>query len=169
LWLQIAIAASITFAVVMFGILLWRGRSQLKAEGREYEMRVTPYVRRPVLLSPAEQVLFARLNQACGPAYIVCPKVRLPDAVEVRGDAMEWQGAWNRIAAKHLDFLLVASGSFVPLLAVELEDAGDRQRVDELLERALVAAGLPVLRIRARGDYDPISLRQQMDAKLRTL
>lgn len=166
LWIQIVTASAVAFAVAMFGILIYRSMAQRQAEERGVEMHVTPYVRRLALLSPAEQVLYARLLQAAGPELLVCPKVRLPDAVEVRGDALEWQSAWNRIAAKHLDFLLVAPGSYQPVLAVELEDAADRQRLDELLERALVAAGLPVMRIKVRSDYDPIALRQQIDGKL---
>lgn len=92
--------------------------------------------------------------------------MRLPDAAEVRGDALEWQNAWNRIAAKHLDFLIVSSDTWEPLLAIELEDTGDQQRLDALIEGALVSAGLPILRIRARSDYDPILLRQEIDVKL---
>lgn len=165
-WLYYATASAVTFAVVMFVILIYRSAVGREAEERTYEMHVTPYVRRSALLSPAEQVLYARLHQAAGPEFHVCPKVRLPDAAEVRGDALEWQDAWNRIAAKHLDFLLVSSDTWQPLLAVELEDTGDRQRLDALMERALVSAGLPILRIKARSDYDPIWLRQEIDMKL---
>lgn len=166
LWLQLATASAVTFALAMLVILIYRSASHHEAEERSYEMHVTPYVRRPALLSPAEQVLYGRLHQASGPEFHICPKVRLPDAAEVRGDALEWQNAWNRIAAKHLDFLLVSSDTWQPMLAVELEDTGDRQRLDDLMERALVAAGLPILRIKARTDYDPIWLRQEIDVKL---
>jgi hypothetical protein len=157
LWLQLATASAVTFALAMLVILIYRSASHHEAEERSYEMHVTPYVRRAALLSPAEQVLYGRLHQASGPEFHICPKVRLPDAAEVRGDALEWQNAWN---------LLVSVDTWQPMLAVELEDTGDRQRLDDLMERALVAAGLPILRIKARTDYDPIWLRQEIDVKL---
>ncbi|HWI60803.1 MAG TPA: DUF2726 domain-containing protein, partial [Symbiobacteriaceae bacterium] len=57
-----------------------------------------------------------------------------------------------------------------PLLAIELDDSShmrpDRQQRDEWLDRAVMAAGLPLLRVRARGDYDPSALRREVEQKL---
>jgi hypothetical protein len=166
IWLQVATAAAVTFAVAMFVLLIYRKRRDRQAEHTGVEMHVSPYIRRAALLSPAEARFYARLHQAVGAELLICPKVRLADVIEVRGDAIEWQAAWNRIAAKHIDFVLATADDYRPLLAIELDDSSDRKGRDEWLDRAVSAAGVPVLRIRARGDYDPTALRREIEQKL---
>lgn len=165
LWLWLATASAITFAVAMFAILLVSRQKERSSEQHGIEMHVSPYIRRTMLLAPAEQRFLVRLFQAVGNEVVICPKVRLADVIEVRGDAIEWQAAWNRIAAKHIDFLLVTADDYQPLLAIELEDARGENR-DEWLERAVTAAGMPILRIRARTDYDPGALRREVEQHL---
>jgi hypothetical protein len=80
---------------------------------------------------------------------------------------MEWQAAWNRIAAKHVDFLLITADEYRPLLAIQLDDgAREAQQRAEWLDRALVAAGLPILRLRVRSDYDPVALRREVELRV---
>jgi len=162
LWLQVATAAAVIFAVAIFATLFYLRHRDRQAELAGVEMHVSPYVRRPALLSAAER-LHARLHQAVGTDLLICPKVRLAGAIEVRGDAMKWQAAWNRIAAKQVDFLLVAPETYQPLLAILLDDGSRR---DEATGQALVAAGLPVLRIRARNDYDPAAIRREIQERM---
>lgn len=165
LWLQLATVSAITFAIAMFAILHYNRRKEQAAEVQGVEMHVSPYIRRASLLGQAEQRFYARLFQAVGNEVLICPKVRLGEVIEVRGDALEWRAAWNRIAAKHVDFLLVTPDTYQPLLMIELEDArGDRR--DELLDRAIMAAGVPILRVKARTDYDPNALRREVELRL---
>lgn len=164
-WLQVTTAAAVTFALAMAIILLYRKSRDRQTEEAGVEMHVSPYIRRAALLTPAERLLYARLHQALGNEVLVCPKVRLADIIEVRGDALEWQAAWNRIAAKAVDFVLMTADDYQPLLAVQLESGRSSPR-DEWLDRAIMAAGLPLLRIRARSDYDPAALRREVEQRL---
>lgn len=170
IWLQVITASALTFAVTMFVILITRRVREQRVEEDGVEMHVSPYYRRPSLLTPAERQFYLRLYQAIGNEVLICPKVRLADVVDVRGDAIEWQASWNRIVAKHVDFLLVTADDQQPLLAIELDDGShdrpDRKARDEWLDRALYAVGLPVLRIRVRRDYDPAALRREVEQKL---
>ncbi len=154
----------------MFIILLVRRLQEQNGPPPEVEVHVTPYSRKAVFLVPLEQRFYFRLFQAVGNDYLICPKVRLADVIEVRGDALEWRGSWNRIAAKHIDFLLTSADTFHPVLAVELDDAsayGDQQKQqDDWLDRALIAAGMPVLRVKVRRDYDAAVLRKQIEQKI---
>lgn len=169
-WLWILTAVVVTFAVAMWAILWYVGRSERQAEHRGVDMHVSPYIRRGALLTAAEQRFYLRLYQAVGTEVLICPKVRLADVIEVRGDAIEWQAAWNRIAAKHVDFVLTTPDTLRPLLAIELDDSSHmlarRQQRDELLDRAVMAAGLPILRVRVRRDYDPTALRREIEQKV---
>lgn len=68
-----------------------------------------------------------------------------------------WQRAFNRISAKHLDFILCDPQSCAVKLAIELDDASHdsakRQARDTFLDAACQSAGLPLLRIRAARGY----------------
>jgi len=169
-WVQAATAAAVTFALLMFAILFYRRLQERRGPPPEVEVHVTPYIRKAVFLAPAEQRFYFRLVQAVGNDFLICPKVRLADIIEVRGDAMEWRGSWNRIAAKHIDFLLTNTDTFQPVLALDLADDthyGDQQmRQDEWLDRALEAARMPVLRVKVRRDYDAAALRKQIDQRI---
>jgi hypothetical protein len=169
-WLQVATAVAVTFAVAMFALVLYLKRKDQADEHVGVEMHVSPYIRRTALLTAAEQRFYTRLFQAVGSEVLICPKVRLADVIEVRGDAIEWQAAWNRIAAKHLDFVLATPDEQQILLGIELDDGShmlpNRQQRDEWLDRALVAAGLPLLRVKVRNDYDPAALRREIEQKL---
>lgn len=158
----------------MMGILLVR---RYQGQGHRYgrgpssvELQVSPYLRRPSILNQAEARFYFRLTQAVGDSFLIAPKIRLADVIDVRGDAMEWKGSWNRIAAKHIDFLLVATDNFRPLLAIELDFESafgtEGRSGDEWLERALMICGMPIMKIKVKRDYDPTALRRQIDLYL---
>jgi hypothetical protein len=90
----------------------------------------------------------------------VAIKPRIADFVEVtvpqykRGSGF-W-GYFNKISAKHVDFLLCDVTSFTPRLAVELDDSThdssyDRKYRDLYVNEVYAAAGLPIIHIR---EYD---------------
>jgi len=110
-------------------------------------------------LTQAEQSFLASLKTFAGEQYIICPKVRLGDAVFVRKgtDAKERQTILNRINRKHIDFLLLSASTLRPVLAIELDDsshqnASSRAR-DQVKDKALADAGLKVVRVPVRATY----------------
>jgi len=83
-----------------------------------------PYRVRDDFLSPAERNLYGVLCAAVGEWATVCPKVSLNDLFYAQsGDHSANVGWRNRIARKHVDFLLCEPGSMCPVLGVELDDA----------------------------------------------
>ena len=99
--------------------------------------------------------------------YSVLAKVRLADIVTVaRGDE-HWQSQFNRISSKHADFVLCALESFEPLLVIELDDAShdrtDAQQRDMVKSKALEAARVPLLRLRAKNVSTPQDLARRID------
>ena len=107
----------------------------------------------PVLLSPAEARLAASLTARLPPGYHLLAKPRLADLLtpQAAPGSRSWWRAFNRISAKHLDFVL-CDAAYRPALALELDDRShqrpDRRRRDRLVEQALARAGLPLLRLR---------------------
>ena len=71
-----------------------------------------PYQPAKPLFSAAERSFLGVLDQAVGPEHRVFGKVRVADVAAVKsglGNSAR-QGALNRIAAKHFDFLVCRSG-----------------------------------------------------------
>src|SRR5690606_25243251 len=83
-----------------------------------------PYQPAKPLFSAAERSFLGVLDQAVGPEHRVFGKVRVADVAAVKpglGNSAR-QGALNRIAYKHFDFLVCRSGDLSVVCAVELND-----------------------------------------------
>lgn len=119
-----------------------------------------PYYRRGALMSPAERMLFQALQATCGRQYQVFAKVRIADLIAVKkgGTRKARTIALNRIAAKHVDFVLADPVSMRALCAIELDDRShrrpDRRQRDRFVDRVFAHAGLPLLRVPAAARYD---------------
>lgn len=93
-------------------------------------------------------------------------KVRLGDLIGAQQGLSkgERQRALNRITSKHLDFVLCRASDMHVVCAVELDDKThqqtDRKARDAFLDRALKAAGVPLLRFPVRRSYDVLDLRE---------
>jgi hypothetical protein len=76
----------------------------------------------------------------------------------------------NRIQSKHVDFVLCTRNGVRPVLAIELDDASHdapkRVARDDFLRKAMAAAGLPLLQVRAAKSYDTSALRARIDAAI---
>lgn len=125
-----------------------------------------PYRLRDDLLSPAELSFYHVLSSAAGSKAAICVKIGMADVLYV-SRPHENAGYRNRIDRKHIDFLLCDPATMKPLLAVELDDAShqrrDRQARDAFVEKAFQAAGLPLLRIPVRRQYDPREVAAQVE------
>lgn len=130
------------------------------------------YRRKPYLLSKAERSFYGVLSQAVAGKALIFSKVRVADVITPQQGLTRsnWQRAFNKISAKHLDFILCDPQSCAVKLAIELDDASHdsakRQARDSFLDAACQSAGLPLLRIRAARGYVVADLRCDIDAIL---
>lgn len=115
-----------------------------------------PYRVRDEFLSPTERAFYQVLVQAVQDRAVICMKVRLADVFFV-ARPHENRAAFNRIAQKHIDFLLCNSQSFRPILGIEVDDSShsrlDRQERDEFVNHTFAAANIPLLHVRAQRTY----------------
>lgn len=129
-----------------------------------------PYQSRATLLTPAEQSFYAALRLAADEKSAIFAKVRLADLLEVQPGLPrpEHFRAFNRISAKHVDFVLCDHVTSRLLCAIELDDSShvrrDRQHRDRFLNDALSAAGIPLLRIPAQRNHRIEELRERLRA-----
>lgn len=124
--------------------------------GRQQEDKPWPYRAKKYFFSRSEQEFLGVLNESIDrQRYLIFPKVRLADFIEVTIRGEEYQGWWNKIRSKHVDFLIWDVQQNKIALAIELdgkshssEKAQERddfvnrlyERVEAPLERVLVGS-----------------------------
>ena len=153
------------FAVLMFIALFFlKGHAaKLNASDPADELG---YRQKKVLFSAAERSFLGVLDQAIDQdKHRVFGKVRVADIIEPQPsrNRSQWQTAFNKISAKHFDYIICTQDTLNPVCAIELDDQSHnqkkRQQRDELLESVCKGAGLPLLRVPAKRAYKPEELR----------
>ena len=129
-----------------------------------------PYQPAKALFSAAERSFLGVLEQAVGPEHKVFGKVRVADIALVKtglGNSAR-QGALNRIAAKHFDFIVCRASDLSIVCAVELNDkshANQRAQMrDEFLAKVCQTIHLPLITIPAKQTYSLPEVQAQFVA-----
>lgn len=118
--------------------------------GKEYEFT-------PLLTQYEYKNYLGMRSYAAFHDLIICPKVRLADLVRVKNNCSgkTWHRRFNRICAKHVDFVFCDPDMNVKLI-VELDDRShnraDRQERDKFVDAVLTGAGYTIVHIRAFDD-----------------
>lgn len=126
-----------------------------------------PYVPAKALFSPAERAFLGVFDQVAGPEHRVFGKVRVADLASVKPGLVSSarQGALNRVAAKHVDFVVCRASDLTVVCAVELNDSSHAskraQARDELLGNVCKAIGLPLFQVPAKRAYSVPELQAQ--------
>jgi len=130
-----------------------------------------PYRLRDDFLSPAELNFYRVLQAAVGDWAVICPKIRLGDLFYPKTGDRSQNATWrNKIAQKHVDFVLCHPRTMRPLVGVELDDKShqrpDRQERDRFVERVFAAAELPLHRVPAQSSYNTHQLTATLRQKV---
>jgi hypothetical protein len=137
----------------------------LKRSQKEITSKALPYRLRDDFLSPAEFSFYKVLSSLVGARLTIQSKVRLADVFFV-ARPNENAGFFNRIAQKHLDFLVCDSSTMKPLFGIELDDSShkrnERQERDEFVENVCQVAGLPLLRVPVQREYNSREIAAQI-------
>jgi ssDNA-binding Zn-finger/Zn-ribbon topoisomerase 1 len=139
-----------------------------KGDEQTGETESFPYVLGDVLFSPAERSFLGVLDQAVGADFRVFGKVRVADVVNVAKGTPKslWQRAFNRISAKHFDYLLCRPTDLKPVCAIELNDQShakdERKGRDKFLEGVCASAGFPLVFLPARHAYTVTEICDQI-------
>ncbi|ART79768.1 DUF2726 domain-containing protein [Oceanisphaera avium] len=128
----------------------------IKARSRKL---IHPYKRLNAIFTPAERSFFGVLSQAVGDDAAIFGKVRVADVLTPQKSTVKgvWQTAFNKISAKHFDFVLCRKHDLSFLCAIELDDrshnSAKRQIRDAFLEDACQSAVFPLIRFPAQATY----------------
>ncbi len=128
------------------------------------------YNRKNFFLTRAEHECYDALVEAVGAEYRIFAQVHLPTLVDHTVRGQDWRAALAHINRKSVDFVLCDKAYLSPKLAIELDDKSherpDRQERDREVERILHEAGVPLLRIENRGNFNPSELSQRIKETL---
>jgi len=134
-------------------------------------MTTADYHAKQYLLTQAELRFFRVLRHAVAYPLTVAPKVRLADVVSCHRKRPS-VFALAPITQKHLDFVLYDWRTSRIVGAVELDDSSHERpkaaRRDELVNRILRMAEIPLLRIRAASAYELLALKDQLACALKS-
>lgn len=162
----------ILLAVLLFILLLYAVTGpglatffSIKNKGPEF----APYVKKTVLFSPAERSLLGVLYQAFGSDYQIFAKVRVADVVSVKNlpNRSEGQKAFNKINAKHFDFVFCSKTDLSIAAVLELNDRSHEntksKERDSFLESLCQAISLPFIPIKADYMYSVSELKTAVE------
>ena len=115
---------------------------------------------RGYLMTPSEEIFFKRLCEYVKDKdYIVCPKVRLGDVIDI--EKKRWHRIWNfigrpwtvsgKLNRSHIDFVLIGKKNSMIKLAIELDDPKTHHSPyaryhDKIKNEAFKHVNIPLLR-----------------------
>ena len=117
-------------------------------------------------MTKAEHDCFDALTKAVGDKYIIFAQVHLPTIVDNKVIGQNWLHAFRHISQKSVDFVLCDKVDISPVLAIELDDSThellERQERDIEVERVVKSAGVPLLRIKNEGQFNPSVISERV-------
>mgnify|MGYP003658314298 CR=1 FL=1 len=128
----------------------------------EYELKTS-------LFSAAERSFLGVLESIDFDDLSLCYKVRLADVFDVKKgyNRGRWQRVFNRISAKHIDFLLIRKSDGKPVLGIELDDKSHQKTKgierDRFVDGVFKSGGLPLLRVKAQATYNPKDIMRRIE------
>ena len=157
----------IPFVVVLvIFVMITKKRVRAASKPADNEHR---YRQRKTLFTAAERSFLGVLDSIIDPTqHRIFGKDHVADLIEPEPNRnrSQWQKAFNRISAKHFDFVICNADDLTPLCAIELDDASHKQNSraqrDELLKAVCEQAGLSLLRIPAKRAYQKADIEAQL-------
>ncbi len=150
--------------LLFLGFIFLMKKNQPEAEQDD----AFPYFKISALLTPAELSFYHVLKIAVSEQYDIFSKVRVADLISVQKglERAKRSRAFNKINAKHIDFILCDKTTSEILCAIELDDKSHthkkRQDRDVFLEKALAAARLPLVRFKVSNAYQSSDIERQV-------
>ncbi len=118
-----------------------------------------PYRSKKYFFSRSEQEFLKALSSAIShQKFVIFPKVRLADFIEVTVTGAEYQKWWNKIRSKHIDFLIWNIEQSKVVLAIELDGKSHESEKmierDEFIKKLYETVGLKLERVKVGEDFN---------------
>lgn len=138
------------------------------SKGSDVSKQKYSYQIRGALLTPSEIKFYRALKQAVGDQFIIFGKVRVADILipENGLNKSHWQRAFNKISAKHFDFVLCNLEDLTVEAVIELDDKShqksSRIKRDNFLNQAAQSSGLKMLRFVVKPSYSISEIKSKI-------
>tara|TARA_R110001592_G_scaffold91618_4_gene267962 strand:+ start:3709 stop:4260 length:552 start_codon:yes stop_codon:yes gene_type:complete len=133
-----------------------------------------PYEAISTLFTPAERSFLGVLDNALGNEFRVFGKVRVGDIAKVKSGLGRSanQGAFNKIAYKHFDYIVCRANDLSVVCAIELNDLSHStkraRKRDELIQGVCEVIALPLMQVTARQSYSTQEILDQFILTIKT-
>lgn len=131
-----------------------------------------PYEKQPGLFTATELYFLKHLQCVIQQDYLIFGKVRIADIIRTRpglDNSEKWR-AFNKISAKHMDFVICNKETLDIIGTIELDDSShqrpDRILRDQFVDAALGAANVPILHVPVQPQYDLNKLQRELSKVL---
>jgi len=147
--------------IVVLGLFFVKIKNKSEPISPDY-----PYSKQAVLFTPAERSFLGVLNQAVGNEVQIFGKVRVADVLTPKKgmSRSDWWRAFNKISAKHFDFILCDKQDLSIICAVELDDSShnskNRKERDVFLVGACNSSSIPLIQIPTQPSYNFREIRE---------
>lgn len=121
------------------------------------------------LFTDSERSFLGVLDAAIGDKYRIMGKVRVADLItpENQLEKSNWWTLFNKVAAKHIDYVLCQKETLEVIAAIELDDSShhreDRQERDNFVNTAFKTANVPLIRFKASRNYQVGVVRTEIE------
>ena len=135
------------------------------------EVNYQPYTKKKYFFSLAEVKFYDLLKEILQDQYLLFAKVRICDLVQPEYRKNSY-AEFNRIKSKHVDFLICDKDPITPKMVIELDDSShdslSRQERDDFVDEVFANAGLPIIHIRTRYEYNKEEIIKQIQDSYNT-
>jgi uncharacterized small protein (DUF1192 family) len=120
------------------------------------------------LFSAAERSFYGVLTLAAAENAVVFGKVRIADILKPQRQPTrkEWQQAFNKISAKHFDYVLCRPDDLSIISVIELDDKSHELKKqvvrDQFVEEACKSAGIQLHRFKASNSYTVSEVKERL-------
>lgn len=132
------------------------------------DMSNLPYRKRDQLLNAREILVYENLKEIIGDSpFIVFPKVRLADMLQLTADTRNRQEHAERVKERSVDILVCRLPEMTPVLVVQVEppaaEGKRKQRGERFLRNALQAAGIHLVSVNPNQLPEPHELQHLLN------
>jgi hypothetical protein len=148
----------------------------ISSQGQKGEEKKYPFKKKRYLMTQTEYKFYEVLHEIIKDKFFIMPQVALSRIIEVQDGLAKhgsdsWYANFSRINKKTIDFVVFDKIHLSPMLVIELDDYThnyfSRQKRDEFLDNALKSAGLNILHVKPRYNYDKIWLEKAILEKVK--
>jgi len=162
-WLVLLIViVAVSLAVVFIRPYLVSSKAS-DVSKQEYAYQI-----RGALLTASEIQFYHDMKEAIGDQFVIFGKVRVADVLAPKTGLSKshWQRAFNKISAKHFDFVLCNPENLDVEIVIELDDKSHRKSSrmdrDNFLNQACASSGLKMLRFPVKASYSISEIKSEI-------